>query len=80
MRDECFSSKRVGLDVDVDVGIAVVPLLRLYVVLFVGNTGTIASTGTIPHTATTVYSCMCQAIPQALYRATGTIEPLLCWL
>ncbi|CAN0490880.1 unnamed protein product, partial [Laminaria digitata] len=37
------------------------------------NTGNIAATGTTPHTATP----LCQEIPQALLRETGTIRPAL---
>ena len=41
------------------------------------NTGTMAATGTNPHTATTGCSHTCQAILQVLSRATGTTQPAL---
>ena len=42
-----------------------------------GNTATTAETGTTPHTTTIGCFHPWQAIPQALWRATGTIEGTL---
>ena len=39
-----------------------------------GNNGTLAATGTTPHTVTTGCSHVCQAISQILYRAASTTQ------
>ena len=58
-------------------GMVVVPLYEQCRCVPAGNTGTTAATGTTLHTSTACCSHICQAISQALYRATGTAQPAL---